>query len=122
MKRILALLALMAVLTQSASAGSAVAWGPRGHLVYSFGHPVEISKQRALEMARHKNWLNVAIIAATDINGYGAIAVALHPNGHGSVIGVALGRRSAAEADKLALEQCVQNGGTNPKIKSTFRG
>lgn len=121
-KKCFSLLALAAALIQPASAGSAVAWDPTGHVVYSFGHPIEISKQRAIEMARRKDWLNMRIVAATDINGYGAIAVALHPNGHGSLIGVALGRRSAKEADTLAVEQCVRAGGTNVTVKSKFRG
>jgi len=80
MKKCLALLAFAIVLIQRASAGSAVAWGPHGHLVYSYGHPVQIPEQRALEMARSKDGLNVRIIAATDTAGYGAIAVAIHPN------------------------------------------
>ena len=66
--------------------------------------------------------MNVRIVAATDIAGYGAIAVALHPNGRGSILGVALGKRSATEADNLAIEQCLKAGGTHPKIIEGFRG
>jgi len=53
-------------------------------------------------MARRKGWMNARIIAATDITGYCAIAVARHPNGYGSIIGVALGKRSTTEADSAS--------------------
>jgi ubiquinone biosynthesis protein COQ9 len=118
----LALVAMTVGAMQTAKAGSAIVWDGGSHLGTSYGHPVEIAKQRALESARRRGWVNVRIVAATDMVGYGAIAVALHPNGHGSLIGVSLGNRSAAEADKLAIEHCLQAGGTNPKIKTTFRG
>jgi len=118
----LALLGLVGLAIRNASAGSAVVWGPHGHVVYSFGHPKEIAKQRALDEARRKGWVNVRIVAATDITGYGSIAIARHPNGYGSIIGVALGKRSTTEADTVAIEQCLKAGGTNPKILRGFRG
>jgi hypothetical protein len=40
----------------------------------------------------------------------GAIAVARHPNGFGWIIGVALGKGSATEADALAIGQCRKVG------------
>ena len=118
----LALFGLMGLAIGNVCAGSAVAWGPHGHVVYSFGHPVEMAKRRALGMARLNGWNNVRIIAASDVAGYGAIAVARHPNGVGSLIGVSLGNSSATEAERLAIEHCIEAGGTNPKITSTFRG
>jgi hypothetical protein len=118
----LALIALVGMAIQNASAGSAVAWGLHGHVVYSFGHPKEMAKQLALDHAHRRGWMNVKIVAATDTTGYGAIAVALHPNGHGSLLAVALGKRSAREADNIAIEQCLKAGGTDPKILRAFKG
>jgi hypothetical protein len=55
-------------------------------------------------------------------NGYGAIVVARHPNGYGSLIGVALGRRSANEAYTEALKECLRAGGTHAKVRVAFKG
>jgi hypothetical protein len=118
----LALVAMTVGAMHTAQAGSAVAWDGGRNLTSSYGHPAEIAKQRALEMARAKDWVNVRIVAASDINGYGAIAVALHSNGRGSLIGISLGNRSAAEANTLAIEQCLKTGGTNATVKSKFIG
>ena len=87
---LLALVGLLSITLRHANAGSAVAWGIHGHVVYSFGHPKEMAKQLALDHARQRGWTNVKIVAATDTPGYGAIVVALHPNGHGSLVAVAL--------------------------------
>ena len=79
-------------------------------------------KQRALDVAHRRYGATARIIASSDVTGYGAIAVALLPNGRGTTIGVALGRRSATEADSLAIAQCIKAGGTNPRVKWGFRG
>jgi len=118
----LALLGFAAVAFQNANAGSAVAWDGHGHFATAYGGPVQREKQRALETARNKGWVAARIIAATDLTGYGAIAVARHPNGYGSVNGVALGKRSATEANTVAIEQCLKAGGTNPKVRWAWRG
>lgn len=115
------LIGLVTVALCKVNAGSAVGTDGLGHNIYAFGRPVEMAKQAVLDRARRKSW-NVKIIASTDQTGYGAIAIALHPNGHGSLVGVALGRRSATEADTLAIELCVKAGGTNPQVKWGFRG
>jgi hypothetical protein len=99
-----------------------VAIGPDNQLFTSFGHPREIAKEKALALARNKCGNNVRIIASTDLTGYCAIAAARHPNGYGWIIGVALGRRSATEADALAMEQCIKAGGAKPRVRSGFRG
>ena len=77
----LALIGLLGVGIQHANAGSAVAWDGHGHFSTAYGGPVEREKQRALDTAHRKGWANAKIIAAADMPGYGAIAVALHPNG-----------------------------------------
>jgi hypothetical protein len=118
----LALLGFAQFAPQTANAGSAVATDAKGHNVYDFGHPKDTCKRRALEMARHKGWSNVKIVAATDVNGYGAIAIARHPNGHGSILGVVLGQQSAREAATAAVNRCLQAGGTDVKIRWTFKG
>jgi len=114
------LIAVAALAAQNSLAGSAVAVGPHNHLVCSYGHPMEIDKQHALELARSRYGTNVRILAATNVTGYGAIAVAHH--GIGWVTGVSLGRPSAADAANRAIEQCLKVGGTDPKVRWRFKG
>ena len=78
-------------------------------------------ERRALAEARRKYGGNVRLLAASDVTGYGAIAVARQP-GHGWIVGVALGRRSATEANTLAIEQCLKGGGIKPQVKWGFWG
>ena len=118
--RLVLSLILAALAVQPAKAGSAVASDGNGHLSISFGHSKEIDKQSALELGRRLHGPNVRIVAASDVAGYCAVAVA--DWGRGSVFGVALGRATREEALRLAIEQCRKFGGTNPKIKSEFRG
>jgi hypothetical protein len=119
----IALLAFGIVALAHANAGSAVATDDNGNLTAACGGPVEKAKQRALADAYHRYGpRHFRILASTPLTGYCAIAVARHPNGVGSLIGVALGRRSATEADTLAIEQCVKAGGTDAKIRRGFRG
>jgi hypothetical protein len=116
----LVLVSLGVLSVRNACAGSAVAIGPHNQLATSYGYPKEIAKQRALEIAHRRYGADVRILAATDIYGYGAIAVAHH--GIGWVTGVALGRQSAAEAENLAIQQCRKAGGTNPQVKWAWKG
>src|SRR6516225_8447018 len=118
--RLAVLLAVGALAIQNAGAGAAVAHGSNGYLVASVGQPVNVVKQRAIEICRRKGGVNVRIIAATDVFGYGAIAVAA--KGTGSVIGVALGKRSATEADAMAIDQCLKAGGSSLKIIRAWKG
>jgi len=115
------LLGLGSVALQNANAGSAVAMEPRhGQLVSSYGHSKQVAMQRALETARRLYGAEVRIIAATEVTGYCAIAVARH--GDKAIVGVALGKRSASEANTLAIDQCLKAGGTDPRIISGWRG
>jgi hypothetical protein len=107
---------------QDANAGSAVAWDGQGHFSTAYGGPAVREKQRALETARRKGWRTSKIIAATDINGYGAIAIGRHPNGYGSIDGVVIGKRSATEANTLAIEYCRKAGGTHPQVRWAWKG
>ena len=118
--RLVLSLILAALTVQPAKAGSAVASDGNGHLSISFGHSKEVDKQSALELGRRLHGPNVRIVAASDVTGYCAIATARTATGW--VSGVALGRASADEAKRLAIEQCQKFGGTTPKIKSEFRG
>jgi hypothetical protein len=118
----LALLAISIGAIQNGNAGSAVALAPNNQMVASFGHPVEIAKSRALAQAYSKYGSDVRILAATDETGYGAVAVGRRSNATGWVLSVVLGKRSATEANTLAIEQCIKAGGTNPYIKYAFRG
>jgi hypothetical protein len=118
--RLVMLLGLAVLAVHQTKAGSAVAADDNGHLSISFGHSKEVDKQSALELGRRLHGPNVRIVAASDVTGYCAIAVAAW--GRGSVFGLALGRATREEAVRLAIEQCLKFGGTNPKIKSEFRG
>lgn len=113
---------LLAVGIHNAHAGSAVAWDGHAQLSTAYGGPVEREKLRALETARRKGATNVRIVAATDATGYGAIAVALQPGGHGSIIGVSLGNRSATQAYASAIKDCRKAGGRNPKVRWEWKG
>jgi hypothetical protein len=86
----LALLSMAVAAMHSADAGSAVANDPHGRTVYSKGQPTKaIAIQHALETARSRGWADARIIAASDVTGYCAIAVAR--KGNGSVLGAVLG-------------------------------
>ena len=120
---LLALVAMNVGAMQTAHAGSAVAiQNNHANLATAYGGPVEREKARALDTARRLYGNDVRILASSDVTGYGAIAVARHPNGRGSIIGVALGMRSATEADTLAIQKCLKAGGINPQVKWAFRG
>jgi hypothetical protein len=116
----LGLLALAGIMIQSAAAGSAVAWDGHGHLGSCAGYPRREAMQRSVERCRRNGGVNPRIIASTDVSGDGAIAVAAR--GSGSVIGVSLGRPSAADAENQAMEKCLKAGGFNPKVICGFRG
>jgi Domain of unknown function (DUF4189) len=105
---------------QRVNAGSAVAYDFRGHAVYSFGHPKAVEIHRAMDLARRHGWADARIIAASDVPGYGAIAVAR--KGRGSVLGAALGRPSREDAERRAIEICLKGGGTDPKVRWEFNG
>jgi hypothetical protein len=118
----LALVASAVGAIQNLNAGSAVACAGEGQWATAYGGPVEREKQRALAEARLKYGTQARIVAATGVVGYGAIAVAWHPSGHGSIVGISLGKRSATEADTLAIEKCLKAGGIKPQVKWAFRG
>src|SRR5438132_1736224 len=86
------LVGLAKMMVEEVSAGSAVAWDGRGHLGVSAGYSLKEAKQRALERCRRNGGINARILAATEVVGDGAIAVARR--GSGSVIGISLGRPS----------------------------
>jgi hypothetical protein len=91
-------------------------------MIASYGHPVQVAKQRALDEARRKYGSNVRIIGYTDIDGYGAIAAARNSRAQGSIMSAALGKRSQTEAVTMALNQCLWAGGIKPKVLRAFRG
>jgi hypothetical protein len=117
-----ALVGLTCFGVQHVKAGSAVALADPGHIISEYGHPEAASIDSALAFARQRYGMHVRIIASSDVTGYGAIAVALHPNGHGTLIGVALGQPSATQADALAVAKCVKAGGTHARVRWGFRG
>ena len=119
---LIALLTASGLLAGHAEAASAVAMDARGYLMTSQGQPTkEIAIYNALTSARQRYGVNVRLIAASDADGYCAIAVARNPKG-GSVIAAAIGRRTQAEADSLAIGQCIKGGGVDTTIIRRWRG
>jgi len=109
------------LLIQNAHAGSAVAMETHhGRLATAYGGPIEREKERALNTARRLYGKDVRIIAATDVTGYGAIAIARWRDRF--VVGVALGMRSATEANTVAIKKCLKAGGIDPQVRWGFRG
>ena len=99
----LALIGLAEIATQHTNAGSVVSSDSHGHNIYVCGHPEKICEKMAFDEATRRGWANERIIAFTDIAGYGAIATARHPNGYGSMIGVALSAFSFLIAMQLTV-------------------
>jgi hypothetical protein len=100
--------------------GSAVAWDGHGHMVYSWGHPEKEARDRALSLCRQRYGNAARILSSSDLTGFCAIAVAR--KGIGSVVAASLGRRSATEAEMLAIKKCLKAGGTNPRVKRGWYG
>ena len=119
--RLAVLLGLFALVAQSASAGSAVAWDGHGHVFSPVGYSVNVAKQRAIEIAHQRYGGSFKLLAYSDVAGYGAIAIARNGRGSGSVIGVTLSGASAPEVENRSLEKCRNAGGINPKIIRTFK-
>jgi hypothetical protein len=117
----LASFGLACIIVHNARAGSAVAMEPRHcKMVTSYGHPEAIAVQRAMEKARLLYGTNVRLLAATNVTGYCAIGVARV--GDRAIVGVALGQKSAIEAQTIVLGQLAKAGGTDPKIISRWKG
>jgi hypothetical protein len=104
----------------TARGGSAVAWDGKGHLAHSAGYPVEEAKERALRLCRSRWGGTPRLLGSADVVGDGAIAVARR--GKEWVIGISLGRPSAADAENRAIKKCLKAGGVDPKVRWGFRG
>jgi hypothetical protein len=119
----LALVGVTFLALRRVNAASAVAWDGGSNVITSAGQLTEqLAKYDALTTARQKFGANVRVIASTARSGYGAIAVARRAHGHGQIIGIALGRGSQSEADRLAMEQCLKDGGVWPEVRWRIRG
>jgi hypothetical protein len=104
-----------------AEAASAVAYAPGGHIITSRGQfSKEIAEQHALTTALQQYGASARLIAASDATGYCAIAVA--QKGKGSVLGAALGRALREDAEKRAIEVCLNGGGTHPVVRWEWYG
>ena len=110
---------------QNARGASALAMGEtRGGPIYSLasGWSLREAQQRAIrrtwEHGAKYGVVSVQIVAASDIGGYGALAVSGH--GKNRVFGTAFGCRSLIEAQKRAIEACRRKGGTEPRIEHSF--
>jgi hypothetical protein len=89
-------------------------------MVCSCGYPEKEARDRALTLCRQRYGKDAIILSSSDLTGYCAIAVAR--KGIGSVVATSLGRRSATEAEALAINKCLQAGGTNPRIMRGWYG
>jgi hypothetical protein len=100
----MALIGLVSSAMQNANAGSAVAVGSNGHLVYSYGssRSAREARQRAGAICLRQGGLEPKILASTDVVGHGAIAVGR--KGNLWIYGVSLGRPSAVDAENRAME------------------
>jgi hypothetical protein len=117
----LVLVAMTVLALQRVEASSAVANDGHGHTVYSTGQPTKaIAIQHALLTARQRYGTDARIVAATDVTGYSAIAVAR--KGRGSILGITLGRPSQADADNRAIGKCLKAGGTDVQVRWRFNG
>jgi hypothetical protein len=111
----LALLGLVGALIQNTSAASAVASDGCGHMETVVAYSLRQAKDLALDRCRRRYGPNARIFAASDVVGYGAIAVGRL--GTHSVVGVSLGRPSPADAENRAKVRCLKAGGIDPKVK-----
>ena len=120
----LVLLSMTVVAIQRASAASAVAIDPHGHVTRAYGvmFTAEEAKQNALELAHKLGYKGARILASSRNYGYCAIALAYRKNDRRVLIGVSLGHRSQAEADRIAISQCVKEGGYEPRVYARFEG
>jgi predicted Zn-dependent protease len=123
-----ALLALILVaatvgFVRNTGAASAVVSDGNGHLVTARGLATKgIAVQRALATARQEYGASVRLIAASDVTGYNAIAAGERANGHGSLVVAALGQRTQAIADALAIRKLLKAGAVNPVVKWQWHG
>ncbi len=96
----------------------------RGGPLYSLasGWSLREAQQRAIRRAWEHGakygLVSVQIVAASDVGGYGALAISGH--GKNRVFGTAFGCRSLIEAQKRAIEACRHKGGSEPRIESSF--
>jgi hypothetical protein len=110
-----AVLASASLLVLRAGAASAVAVDFEGCVITSRCQPSKvIAIEHVWESARDRG--GVRLIASSGIKGYCAIAVAWNPKGYGSIIGAAVGQPTQVEADRLAIEQCLNGGGADPWV------
>jgi hypothetical protein len=80
------------------------------------GNMAEVS-QSALDNCQSQGGTSCAELVSCEGTGYGAIAVS-----DNEVIGASCGYNTQKEANKAALESCVQSEGEGCKIKHTWRG
>jgi hypothetical protein len=120
----LVLVSMTVVAIQRASAASAVAIDPHGRTtrVYGIMFTAEEARQNALQLAQKLGYKDARILASTSRYGYCAIALAYKADGQGALMGVSLGNRSQAEADRRAIASCLKAGGYEPRVYARFKG
>jgi hypothetical protein len=114
-------LSLAVAAMQNAHAGSAVVWNGQ-RLYAAWGHPVEQAKTLALQTGQQRYGGHFKVVAASAVEGYGAIAVATNGRGPGAVIGISLGQASEQVAKDHSVQQCLKAGGVAPKVARVFKG
>ena len=95
-----------------------MAIGPRGlHAIVSNpSYFQEVAKRKALALWYSKWHGQARILASTGV--VSECAVAFWRKGRAWAVGVALGKRSEAEADSVAIKYCLQHclPGAHPKV------
>ena len=97
---------------------------PLFHITRAYGvmFTAEEAKRTALELAEKHGWKGAYILASTRNYGYCAVALAYRKDGRAAVTGVSLGKPSQAEADRMAIAQCLKLGGYKPRVYARFEG
>jgi hypothetical protein len=111
----LAMLASASLVVPPAGAASAVAVDFEEYILSSRCQPSKaIAIKHIWLSARDRG--GVRVIAASNETGYCAIALGWNPRGYGPIKGAAVGQATQAEADSLAMEQCLARGGADPWV------
>ncbi|MBW7856843.1 MAG: DUF4189 domain-containing protein [Leptonema sp. (in: Bacteria)] len=83
----------------------------------SWGATMDKVSSHALSLCEENGGTKCEELISCEDTGFGAIAVSSN-----EVIGSACGYNSQIEANKAAIESCVQSDGENCKVKHTWNG
>lgn len=125
MKRVGLIIVLLAVAVavitaafraETLEAASAVAWSKDAY-GYSFNATSVEEAERLARAAAEKNGAaagEIEILAVSQVEGYGAIAV------DGNIVGVTIGYPDLRAAIVRAKQECTKRGGRHPRVVATW--